>query len=663
MRVEPDTLQPLPRRRTILCKGERDVASSSSSALPKLPKQLAKSNSSPSLPLHNNKARNTVLTGSTTHSSASRLRSSDTELRASLRRRRPVNAFLLGGEQSLPNSVSPSPLKTEMEQISQRTRPAIAVEPNEKLEDLIARLPMASQSFLMSLPVEPRRSLEEVVADPTYERAVVDSVFAPSEVMEDDPPPPTPPLPRAEPPSTDKEPMSRLRRLSVSSSKAAGSTQTPLRQSQSDQRLATLRVTDALGETFASGSSSRPSRRSSRSNSRDIILDKQHAVRRPSRKSLSSLLDEMQVPEVVVVRERQAAQRQAATTMISADVLRKRMLRPDTFDRIIDLFPKVDTDGNGSLDEQEFTNAINQTIDDANPADVTKLFREIDRDRSGLISYEELKDAFRTAAERAARSKYVEPPLPVHLQRNKRDIFLLYRQFEKQGVIAAQSTNENVAKFVTAPAFEQCLRMFYPNQTKEDITSMARWSEALAAAKAAAQAEKTRRKDEELVAALDVDSSGTISVNEFVELSRRTGLTKVQLRARFRDKDYDNTGTLNMNQMVDVLHELREERKVRASVPKVKPANPAPLRASMALMGDLVVADRLWRHAKQHETDWSRTPTLRTCRSKCQRADSGCGIKRGTPCARASMIASSETECTSRHRDCGCKQAFIQHSM
>ena len=108
---------------------------------------------------------------------------------------------------------------------------------------------------------------------------------------------------------------------------------------------------------------------------------------------------------------------------------------------------------------------------------------------------------------------------------------------------------------------------------------MARWSEALAAAKAAAQAEKTRRKDEELVAALDVDSSGTISVNEFVELSRSTGLTKVQLRARFRDKDYDNTGTLNMNQMMDVLHELREERKVRASVPQVQTASPAPLRA------------------------------------------------------------------------------------
>ena len=190
-----------------------------------------------------------------------------------------------------------------------------------------------------------------------------------------------------------------------------------------------------------------------------------------------------------------------------------------------------------------------------------------------------MKDAFRTAAERAARSKYVAPPLPVHLQRNKRDIFQLYRQFEKQGVIAAQSTNENVAKFVTVPAFEQCLRMFYPNQSREDITSMARWSEALAAAKAAAQAEKTRRKDEELVAALDVDSSGTISVNEFVELSRSTGLTKVQLRARFRDKDYDNTGTLNMNQMMDVLHELREERKVRASVPQVQTASPAPLRA------------------------------------------------------------------------------------
>ena len=36
------------------------------------------------------------------------------------------------------------------------------------------------------------------------------------------------------------------------------------------------------------------------------------------------------------------------------------------------------------------------------------------------------------------------------------------------------------------------------------------------------------------------------------------------MRARFRDKDFGNSGNLTMPQMREVLHELREDCKVRA---------------------------------------------------------------------------------------------------
>ena len=52
---------------------------------------------------------------------------------------------------------------------------------------------------------------------------------------------------------------------------------------------------------------------------------------------------------------------------------------------------------------------------------------------------------------------------------------------------------------------------------------------------------------------------------EFLDagLAKITGLSKAQMRARFRDKDGPGSGELDHAQMLEVLHELREEERAK----------------------------------------------------------------------------------------------------
>ena len=48
-------------------------------------------------------------------------------------------------------------------------------------------------------------------------------------------------------------------------------------------------------------------------------------------------------------------------------------------------------------------------------------------------------------------------------------------------------------------------------------------------------------------------------MNEFLTLSKPTGLSKMALRVRFREKDYGNSGVLSVQDMKEVLSALRGE--------------------------------------------------------------------------------------------------------
>ena len=84
-------------------------------------------------------------------------------------------------------------------------------------------------------------------------------------------------------------------------------------------------------------------------------------------------------------------------TTITIDMLREHMKTNETFDRIIDVFAKLDTDGSGQVDHKEFETGVMGTIANCDPADVFELFCEVDQDGSGQISYLELKESFRAA--------------------------------------------------------------------------------------------------------------------------------------------------------------------------------------------------------------------------------------------------------------------------
>ena len=288
------------------------------------------------------------------------------------------------------------------------------------------------------------------------------------------------------------------------------------------------------------------------------------------------MLDEMvgdEPSEINVKVGRKRVPLQKGQSTITVDMLFDNMKNNDTFDRIIDVFTKMDQDGSGFIDATEFTEGVMCEIENCNPGDVSDLFHEIDVDRSGQISYYELKDALHAAASRAAKAKEANamPQLPHHLARRKKDVLTLYRQFEKQQ--GGGHTHEQ-AKSVSLPTFADCLKLYYPKIPKEDIAILAKWVDAYLQAKERESEDRIRQKDESLITSLDVDGDGRINITEFLELAKSTGLSKVSMRARFRDKDFGNAGFLTMQQMRDILRDLREEGKLGNKKPAVAQAPP-----------------------------------------------------------------------------------------
>ena len=107
---------------------------------------------------------------------------------------------------------------------------------------------------------------------------------------------------------------------------------------------------------------------------------------------------------------------------------------------------------------------------------------------------------------------------------------------------------------------------------RESINILVQWVQDYYKAKAIHDHEKMRSADDALIAALDANGDDAISLTEFCQLSKRTGLSKAQMRARFRDKDYGNAGVLNVEQMREVLQELREENRLKMTTDRKKPS-------------------------------------------------------------------------------------------
>ena len=271
------------------------------------------------------------------------------------------------------------------------------------------------------------------------------------------------------------------------------------------------------------------------------------------RRALEAILDDA-VPDLAAktpgkrrARRGFIASEERNDSTISIDILRAHLRDMNNLNRIVDLFQKFDADSSGLVNMEEFTNAVMEIVEEVDPDDVADLFCEIDHDQSGEISYLEMKDAFRAAAEREARKNAAPPPLPSTLAPRAKDVTMLYHQFKKNE-LAGPNKGAATLRF---PNFEECLRVYYPKDKKENIVIFAEWVEATLEYKRAAMEDKIRERDEALVNAIDADGDNRISLGEFMELHKSTGLSKAQMRQRFRDKDFGNSGNLTMQQMKD----------------------------------------------------------------------------------------------------------------
>ena len=177
-----------------------------------------------------------------------------------------------------------------------------------------------------------------------------------------------------------------------------------------------------------------------------------------------------------------------------------------------------------------------------------------------MISYQEMKEALKNPT--AKQACFLIPTLPKGLAPRKREILQLYQDLEQR---KRKPGEVKVAPGVVLPDFEEALRLCYPKDSRERLKTMTKWIDDVLFARQAQIDARVRASDNKLIEKLDADGNGLISLQEFMELSKITGLSKASMRARFRDKDFGNAGELNREQMVEVLEELRYEAKLRGT--------------------------------------------------------------------------------------------------
>lgn len=189
---------------------------------------------------------------------------------------------------------------------------------------------------------------------------------------------------------------------------------------------------------------------------------------------------------------------------------------------------------------------------------------QFDETSDGRISYDELHDTLRrasrqTAAERKAQGLPAIPKLPRELTRRGQDVMRINKQFLRNEL----STSHVPAGHI--PTLEAALRLYYPQDPPAVTRTLVRYVNEVRTARAAAAEIRLAKADAALIDALDVDGNGRISLAEFCEMSTVTGLSRATMRARFRDKDLGNAGELSVEVMRELLAELRQESKARAS--------------------------------------------------------------------------------------------------
>jgi len=216
-------------------------------------------------------------------------------------------------------------------------------------------------------------------------------------------------------------------------------------------------------------------------------------------------------------------------------------------------------------------------------SDIESIFKDLDYDGSGQLSYSEVRTTMRPAVGSTANplspkkraTLMVQPSLPAlpkGFESRGRQVLSLMHQFDEQEdankSAAGRSTDRDSAAFERrqrAEAFDQVVRQFYQNEPKGLINQLLDWVRQVRQVRQKAKEARVREADSALIASLDVDGDGVINITEFEALSKTVSISKAQMRARFRQKDLGNSGVLQHSQMLEILRELREEMQQQQS--------------------------------------------------------------------------------------------------
>jgi len=255
--------------------------------------------------------------------------------------------------------------------------------------------------------------------------------------------------------------------------------------------------------------------------------------------------------------------------------------------RVMDLFRELDEDGDGEIDRNEFRKGMQILMGKSYPMDeLDELFDSIDTSCDGTISYRELYRTVRSPTFLRAASASCTRPALCATQRMAtagRGGRVLEAAGDASGYLEAMSADGGTKPFLhplrekevlrlfhefksqhadgvcRVPRFDRLLRLKFPTESKEMISAMMSACISREQSRAQAAAEKTAHSKlvEQIFETLDEDGSGTISINEFLQLSKTIGLPKSKLRAIFAARDTDGSGALDMREFCELVEECK----------------------------------------------------------------------------------------------------------
>jgi Ca2+-binding EF-hand superfamily protein len=182
--------------------------------------------------------------------------------------------------------------------------------------------------------------------------------------------------------------------------------------------------------------------------------------------------------------------------------------------RVLDFLRELDTDGNGNVDRQEFRQAMCDLGLGVTRTDMDKIFDDWDADKSGDISFEELKRALCLVKPSTSPTPLLSQKTSPRLKAQYTKSSVLGKDFCLDESADAPPIPQQIANALRANA-AKVLDFFRELDTSNDgVVSRAEFKRAMARL----QLETSTTELDELFDVWDVNSNGTIELEELKKI-------------------------------------------------------------------------------------------------------------------------------------------------